>query len=133
VALDQFWTSDGGALVADCFTVTPGPAQPDERVAGTREITHAYCRDVVNRSFDGLPYRDGACELVVVPDLFVAAEGGDLRLKRPIKGCQPRLARGVVVADCGLPGPPVGALLSDGGLFDFDIPGAGFLGDAFQP
>jgi len=133
VALDQFWTSDGGALVADCFTVTPGPAQPDERVAGTRDIAHAYCRDVVNRSFDGLPYRDGACELVVVPDLFVAAEGGDLRLKRPIKGCQPRLARGVVVADCGLPGPPVGALLSDGGLFDFDIPGAGFLGDAFQP
>lgn len=133
VALRQFWTSDGGALVADCFTVTSGPAQPDERVTETRDVEHAFCRDVVNRPFDGFPYRDGPCELVVDPDLFIAGGGGDLRLKQPIDGCQPRLAKGVVIADCNSSGPPVGALLADGSLFDFDIPGAGYLGDAFRP
>ena len=79
------------------------------------------------------PVRKRNHPIMVDPDLFIAGGGGDLRLKQPIDGCQPRLAKGVVIADCNSSGPPVGALLADGSLFDFDIPGAGYLGDAFRP
>jgi hypothetical protein len=133
VGLAQFWTEDDQALVADCFSVTPGPAEPDVRVPETRDVRHAFCRDVVNRNFEGLPYGTGKCGLVVNAKVFAADRGEDLSLDEAIEGCRPLAGQGVVAADCGLSGPQIGALQKDGSLFDIDIPGAGYLGSAFQP
>ncbi len=113
--------------------MTPGPAEPDERVSETRDALHAFCRDVVNRQFDGLPYGSGKCELVVKAKVFAADRGEDLRLSEAIEGCRPVPGQSVVTADCGLSGPQIGALQKDGSLFDIDIPGAGYLGSAFRP
>lgn len=79
VGLDRFWTVDGGALAADCFSATPGPAQPDARAADTRIVDHVFCRDAVNRAFTGLAYGDGPCRLQVRPNLFAEAEDGEPR------------------------------------------------------
>jgi len=133
VAMEQIWTADGQSLVADCFSLTPGPAEPDERVPETRDVRHAFCRDVVNRRFDGLPYGSDKCELVVNAKVFAADRGEDLRLDEAIEGCRPLAGQGVVTADCDLSGPLIGALQKDGSLFDIDIPGAGYLGSVFQP
>ena len=133
VGLAQIWTADDQALVADCFSVTPGPAEPDDRVSETRDVRHAFCRDVVNRQFDGLPYGSGKCELVVKAKVFAADRGEDLRLGEAIEGCRPVPGQAVVTADCDLSGPQIGALRTDGSLFDIDIPGAGYLGSAFRP
>ncbi len=132
-AMEQFWTADGGALVADCFTTRAGPAEPDERALETRDVAHAFCRDAVNRPFAGFPYGKGACALAVSPKLFVSDEGDDLRLRQAIEGCRPRVGDGAVVADCEGSGPSIGALRADGSLFDIEIPGAGFLGADFRP
>jgi hypothetical protein len=133
VGLAQIWTADDQALVADCFSLTPGPAEPDERVPETRDVRHAFCRDVVNKQFDGLPYGSGKCGLVVNAKVFAADRGEDLRLSEAIEGCRPVPGQAVVAVDCGLSGPQIGALQKDGSLFDIDIPGAGYLGSAFNP
>ncbi len=133
VGLKQVWTRDRGALVADCFSMTPGPAEPDERASETRAVEHAFCRDAFNRAFDGVPYGAGDCAPVFRPELLAAAGGEDLTPTEPIPGCRPRLADGAVFADCDGAGPQVGALQADGNLFDMEIPGAGFLGADFRP
>ena len=111
----------------------PGPAEPDERVSETLDVAHAFCRDVVNRKFEGLPYGSGKCELVVNPKVFAADRGEDLRPREAIEGCRPVPGQAVVTADCSISGPQIGALQNDGSLFDIDIPGAGYLGSVFQP
>ena len=131
--MKQFWTSDGQALVADCFTVTPGPAEPDDRASETRDVAHRFCRDAYNRPFDGIPYGMGDCAPVIRPRLFAHAGGGDLSLTEPIPGCRPELVGAAVLADCGRKGPLVGALQPGNSLFDMEIPGAGFLSADFRP
>ena len=120
-------------MVADCFSMTPGPAEPDERASENREVAHSFCRDAFDKVFDGLPYGAGDCAPVFRPRLFAVAEGEDLSLVEPIPGCWPQLVEGAVLADCGRSGPEVGALQTGNSWFDMEIPGAGFLGADFRP
>ena len=134
MALAQYWTEDRSALVADCFSFVPGPAVPDDRAGATRTVAHAFCRDAVNRAFDGVAYGPGGCEMIVREKLFGSAAGPGLVLAEPIAGCGVTLDDGGgATADCGRKGVLVGAFQSDGALFDVEIPGAGFLGARFVP
>lgn len=133
VGLEQFWTSDGQALVADCFTLTPGPAEPDKRAAATRDTAHFFCRDAFEQKFEGWPYHGEDCAPVFRPRLFTQAGGGDLSLVKPIAGCRPRPVEGAVLADCTQSGPEVGALQPGNSRFDMEILGAGFQGAKFRP
>jgi len=129
VGLPQTWTKDGSALVADCFSFTPGPAEPDERARATRHAAHVFCRDAFDRPFETSFYGSEDCEPVLRAQLFRE----DLRLAEPLRGCRVRVERDVVVPDCGLEGPEMGAIQGGGALFDVDIPGAGFLAERFAP
>ncbi|MEM9061415.1 MAG: hypothetical protein AAGD13_13210 [Pseudomonadota bacterium] len=131
VALSQFWTADDAALVADCFTFTPGPAEPDDRVDDLRAVSHRFCRDVFDREIDSLPYPHGSCDRSVVAGLF--ADGKGLDAPQQIAGCTPVVSDGRVEPNCERGGTLVGAVQEDGSLFDMEIRGAGFLGDAFMP
>ena len=132
VALRQFWTDDRSTLVADCFTLTPGPAEPDPEAAETYPAQHRFCHDVFNRSFAGFPYGEERCAAIVQPDSFAAVEGAP-KLASLVEGCAPSLAEGTVLPDCSRPGPPVGASGAGGKLFDIVVPGAGYLGKDFKP
>ncbi|MEM9044072.1 MAG: right-handed parallel beta-helix repeat-containing protein [Pseudomonadota bacterium] len=133
VALQQYWTDDGGALVVDCATLTPGPAEPDERAAVTREVSHIFCRDLVNRSFSGLPYGAGSCGLEVTQGSVVSSERGVPTLDQAASGCRVQIGDGAASPDCNSFGGLIGAFDEFGRLYDFAIPDAGFLGGAFQP
>ena len=133
VGAQQFWTEDGEALIADCFTFTPGPAEPDPRVEGVREVAHRFCRDVMDRGVNLPVYGEGACALEVSMPLFIESGPGSLDLANPVIGCRPVYERGVVMPDCGDSGPRVGAIQPPGTLFEMEIPGAGFVGEAFRP
>ena len=132
-SLRQFWTDDRSTLVADCFTLTPGPAEPDAKAAESRAAAHLFCRDAFNRSFADFPYAADICAPLFLGDEPFAADGEAPRLRSSIAGCRPRLMDESVLPDCSGAGPAVGALDQDGRLFDMDIPGAGYLGQAFRP
>jgi len=133
VALNRFWTRDGDALVADCFSVTPGPAEPDERVATTRHVEHVFCSDLYNRAVDGMPYPQGRCAPAVQEQVFATQAGVDLSLRTPMQGCLPTPKNDAVFPDCDRSGPLIGAMMADGSLYDLSIPGAGFQGANFRP
>lgn len=133
VALHRLWTSDGGALIADCFSLVPGPAEPDDRADKLQAVEHLFCRDLYNRDIRGLPYRGEACAPMLDTDVLAASQGDGLVVRGPAPGCRPTLRGAAVVPDCSAVGPPVGALLADGSPFRMQIPGAGFLGPDFRP
>lgn len=133
VAVSQFWTDDGGALVADCFSFTPGQAVPDDRARVLKEVSHTFCRDAFNRPFAGVPYADGKCSPVFRKQLFADGVGKPGALATAMDGCAVRLDGAAAVPDCDSTGAPVGALRADGTLYDIAIPGAGFLGAGFVP
>jgi hypothetical protein len=132
-ALAQFWTDDSSQLVADCFTLTPGPAEPDARAAEQRAATHLFCRDLFNRGFQGLPYEGEACAPLFAAEAFTLLADGEQRPAEPPAGCLPVLREEAILPDCEQPGPPLGAYAADGSLFDIAIPGAGYLGADFRP
>lgn len=133
VALMQYWTADGTALVADCVSLLPGPAQPDDRAGETRDVTHDFCRDVVNRGFQQPEYGAGGCGAVFDPGALITQRGAAPRLARPVAGCGVRAASGAAQPDCADEGALVGAVGADGQMFDIEIEGAGYLGEAFRP
>lgn len=133
VALPQFWTDDGGALVADCVSLVPGPVEPDERVREVVDVEHVFCRDLYNRPFKGLPYTGGACHPHFEADAIRFEEGRGLVLIEPRFGCRLQVADGAVLPDCEGIGPQIGALQQSGHLLDLEISGAGYLGRSFRP
>ena len=133
VPLRQFWTEDGGALVADCFTFTPGPAEPDDRVSGVRDVDHLFCRDAYNRAPTRPEYLKADCAEIVRDPIFAGSGDHRLALAAPIAGCRPMLEGGRIRPDCSENAIPVGAYTRTGVLFDMEIQGAGFLGDRFRP
>ncbi|MEL6768861.1 MAG: right-handed parallel beta-helix repeat-containing protein [Pseudomonadota bacterium] len=133
VAMAQYWTDDGEALVADCVSMVPGPAQPDDRAAFTADVSHVFCRDLFNRSFAGLPYGEDRCAPVFEPEAIETAAREVPRLLAPMAGCRVRVTPGAVLPDCAAFGPQVGAVQPGGWLYDIEIEGAGYLGRNFVP
>jgi len=133
VGLPQYWTDDGAALVADCVSLVPGPAEPDERAAETRAVAHRFCRDLYNRSFGSIVYGAEGCAAVFAPDRMLTAASQPPRLSTPVAGCRLDVIDGTVSADCSGFGDQIGAVGSDGRLYDRAIEGAGYLGEAFRP
>jgi hypothetical protein len=125
--LDQLWTEDGGALVADCFSFMPGPAVPDERAKEVRDVAHVFCRDAFNRAFPATMYGEGECAPVFDTDIALDAAASG------IEGCAARVTSDGAYPDCTAGKIAVGAVQQDGSLLDLRIPGAGFLGDQFRP
>ena len=135
-SMRQFWTDDHSTLVADCFSLTPGPSEIDPKAGETHEAAHVFCRDVVNRSFGGFPYGPGICSPFVLNGPLFDTVVADAHLLATVASCRPRLADGTVVPDCDprvRREQVVGALQLDGQLFDMAIPGAGYLGKDFAP
>ena len=134
VGLRQFWTDDGQALVADCMSMTPGPAVPDDRALETYDVSHVFCRDVFNRRFGGFPYAEDRCSPIYIENsgLETSVETGGA-LASPLAGCRLDIVEGAVLPDCSGFGAWIGALQANGRPLDLDIPGAGFLGVAFRP
>ncbi|MEM6934654.1 MAG: right-handed parallel beta-helix repeat-containing protein, partial [Pseudomonadota bacterium] len=133
VALRQYWTDDGGALVADCATMTPGPAEPDDRASITRKVSHIFCRDMVNRSFSGLQHGSGSCGLKLASDGFAASRNGVPELRETASGCRVLIDGGAATPDCDGFGDLIGAHDAFGRRHDFSLPDAGYLGPAFRP
>lgn len=133
VALEQYWTDDGGALLADCVSLRPGPAEPDDRAEVTRDIAHIFCRDLYNRRFAQPGYGEGHCGAIFESDAMIVEAATPPRLARPIAGCGIRLAADAIFPDCTVDGEPIGAVGADGTHFDTAIEDAGYLGDAFRP
>ncbi|MEM6676441.1 MAG: right-handed parallel beta-helix repeat-containing protein [Pseudomonadota bacterium] len=133
VALKQYWTEDARALVADCVSLLPGPAQPDERALETREIAHHFCRDLYNRSFGAIPYRDGLCAPLFDAAGMIVGPAMPPRLAEPVAGCSLGSQEDRLTVDFSRFGAQIGAVQPGGYLFDMEIPGAGYLGEAFRP